>query len=225
MRAALLTIASCVLVVGCSSGDTPERAAPSGSTGTSPTETSATPSAATAPSDPCDLLPDREVEQVAGGAVGAARSGLTGGLANCQWTTADGGFVQVIGSTSSTWAQSLPEALRALESSGQFTDSANLRKIRAGAELVEAGQELDPVEACSLFSEMLELQGQPPGSPWIVNVVPDRENAMAVTGQQCTEGRFTSVMIADETGLGEPLPIASVSDALRSAHRRNLAES
>ncbi|HET8961986.1 DUF3558 family protein [Nocardioides sp.] len=224
MRAALLlAIASCVLVVGCSSGDTREPAASSSSTGTSPTETSATPSAA--PSDPCDLLPNREVEQVAGGAVGAARSGMTGGLTNCQWAIADGGFVQVIGSTSSTWAQSLPDALRALESSGQFTDSANLRKIRAGAELVEAGQELDPVEACSLFSEMLELQGQPAGSRWIVNVVPDRENAMAVTGQQCTEGRFTSVMIADETGLGEPLPIAPVSEALRSAHRRNLGAS
>lgn len=143
-------------------------------------------------------------------------------MANCQWTAANGRFVQAIGTPSPYWAQSLPDALRAVEASGQFTDPKDLKKLHRGAELIQAGQDLDPIEACSLFSKMLELQGQPEGTPWVVLVAPTRENPQAVTGQMCSEGKFTSVMVADGSGLEGPLPKAQVTHALKSAHRRNL---
>ena len=221
---ALLVIASCVLIAGCSSGDAKEQAAvPSPSDTTTPEAASTpSPSASVASSDPCDLLSDRELHQLAGGAVSAARPGMTGGLANCQWATSDGRFIQAIGSTSPYWAQSLPDALRSIESSGLITDAEDLKKLRDGAKLVEAGQDLDPVKACSLFSEMLELQGQPEGSLWIVTAVPNRETPMAVSGQMCSGGRFTSVMVADEAGLEGPVPIEQVAQVLGSAHRKNL---
>lgn len=130
--------------------------------------------------------------------------------------------MQAIGSSSSEWARSLPEALRAIEASGQFADAGNLKKLRDGAELIEAGQNLDPNRACSLFSDMLELQGKPEGSSWIVTVVPTRDDPQAVTGQMCSGGRFTSVMTANKRGLQEPLPVQRVAQALKSAHRKNL---
>lgn len=129
--------------------------------------------------------------------------------------------MQAIGTSSPEWAQSLPESLRALEASGLGTDEENLKRLRDGAELVEAGTGLSPIKACSLFSAMLELQGQPRGSSWIVTVVPTRKDPQGVTGQMCSRGRFTSVLVANQEGLVEPLPGAQVAKALKSAHRNN----
>lgn len=185
----------------------------------SPGNTS-TPTASTL--NPCDLLTARELKSLAGGPVSAERRGLTSGLANCQWATLDGGFVQVIASASPDWAQSLPAAIRAFEASGLATDEEHLKKLHEGAALVEAGQELSPIEACSLFSDMLVLQGRPEGSSWTVTVAPTRADPQAVTGHVCTGGRFTSVTIGNSTGIQKPLPQRQVAQALVAAHRRNL---
>jgi hypothetical protein len=109
-----------------------------------------------------------------------------------------------------------------IEAAGQFSDTENLRKLRQGAQLVEAGEDLDADDACSLFSEMIELQGQPPGSQSIVTVIPSRNDPKAVTGQICSGGRFTSVMVASTSGLDIPLPLQQVAHATKFAHRRTL---
>lgn len=219
----LLVLASCVLVAACSSTDAQPRSESPTPNATSPSPTASTPSSANAV-DSCDLLSEAELTALAGEGEGVseAHPGLTGGLANCQWATADGGYVQTAAATAPEWAQSLPEIFRTIEASGTFTDAENLRKLREGAKLVQAGKALSPVEACGLFSEMLELQGQPPDTTSIVNVVPSREDPQAITGQMCSGGRFTSVMIASQTGLDEPLPVEAVANALRSAHRRSI---
>ena len=217
----LLVLASCVLVAACSSTDSQPRSESTTPNATSPSPTASTTSSAKAV-DSCDLLSEAELAALAGEGVSEAHPGLTGGLANCQWATADGGYVQTAAATAPEWAQSLPEMFRAIEASGRFTDAENLRKLREGARLVQAGKVLSPVAACALFSEMLELQGQPAGTTSIVNVVPSREDPQAITGQMCSGGRFTSVMIASQTGLDEPLPVEAVASALRSAHRRSM---
>jgi hypothetical protein len=109
-----------------------------------------------------------------------------------------------------------------MEASGKFTDTENLRKLREGAQLVEAGQDLDADDACSLFSEMIELQGQPASSQSVVTVVPSRDDPKAVTGQICSGGRFTSVMVASTSALDVPLPLQQVAQATKVAHRRAL---
>ncbi len=129
--------------------------------------------------------------------------------------------MQAIGASSPEWAQSLPDNLRALEASGLVKDQKSLKRLRDGAELIEAGTDLSPAKACSLFSAMLELQGQPRGTPWIVTVVPTREDPQGVAGQMCSGGRFTSVLVANQEGLVEPLPVEQVAKALKSAHRNN----
>jgi hypothetical protein len=110
--------------------------------------------------------------------------------------------------------------VRALEASGQFSDAENTRKLRAAVGLLEAGQDLDPHEACSLFSQMLELQGRPPKTSFAVSVIPTRSDPKAVSGQMCSVGTYTSVMIADVKGLDGPLPIDEVAKVAKLAHRR-----
>jgi len=216
----LLALVACLVMVGCSSGGSPE----SNSVETPSASTSAAQSEARARAsyDPCDLLSTTELRSLAGDAVGASTPGLVAGIPSCKWATAGGGFVQTTGSTASDWAKSIPDALRAIEASGQFNDADNLGKIRQGAALIEAGGDLSPARSCALFSEMLELQGKPPGSQWIVTVVPTRTNPQAVTGQMCSEGTFTSVMVAAQAGLEEPLPLEAVARALKVAHRNNI---
>jgi hypothetical protein len=148
--------------------------------------------------------------------------GMTGALPTCKWVGPEGQFVQAASVDASTWAKALPELIQVLQASGQFTDSENMRRLEEAAELVAAGRELDPSEACSLFSRMVELQGRPPGTPMSVSVVPSQENPQVVTGQICRAGIFTSVTVADQLGLDLPLPIDEVAAAVKSAHRRGV---
>ncbi|MFB6720182.1 hypothetical protein ACFCV3_08495 [Kribbella sp. NPDC056345] len=206
------------LASGCSSAEL-NSARPEPTPTTAPASTPATASNSKATPDACDLLTASELAQLMEGA-GDAKPGLTGAVPNCQWSRPDGRYVQVIGIDASVWARSLPEILRALQSSGMLSDTENARKLRAAVKLLEAGQNLDPDEACSLFSQMLELQGRPPKSSVIVTVIPTRANPKGVTGQMCSLGTFTSVMVANEKGLTDPLPIDKVSTAIKQAHRR-----
>ena len=192
---------------------------PSPSSESTPGETPRSVSSSVAASDPCELLTTSEVERLTGESVGEPKPGLTGGVPNCQWAVPDGRYVQTVGVEAAEWARSLPELIRIIEASGEFSDTENMRKLRQGADLVEAGQDLDPGAACSLFSQMVELQGQPPGNSWIVTVVPTRTDAQAVTGQMCSVGSFTSVMVADMEGLDGPLPLDEVAEAIKLAHR------
>jgi hypothetical protein len=210
------------LVTGCSSTDTsspPAESTPTAAPKPAPTATAtATPASVTAP-DACDLLTTADIAKLLKGA-GDPKPGLTGGLPNCQWADSDGRYVQAVGIDASEWARSLPEIVRALEASKEFSDAENLRKLRAAAKLLESGDKIDSHEACSLFSQMLELQGRPPKTTFALSVIPTREDPKGISGQMCSVGTFTSVMLADTTGLDEPLPVDAVGNAARAAHRR-----
>lgn len=219
VRLVIAAAVSCIFAAGCSSGEDKQESSESPSSGSTPPPSAS--SAATSV-DPCDLLTQTELEELAGDPVGDPKPGLTGGLANCQWDTSGGRFLQVVGASSSDWAHSLPEILRTLEDADLLTDPENRRKLREGAELIEAGQELNPGQACAMFTEMVELQGQPAGTTSIVTLVPNRRDPQAVTGQMCSGGRFTSVMIAAQGGLEGPPPTERVGKALKIAHRRTI---
>ncbi|WP_185448695.1 DUF3558 family protein [Kribbella qitaiheensis] len=214
----LIAALALALVTGCSSEDTSTPRSESTPTVT-PRSSPAVLSSSTAAPDACDLLTASEIAPLMDDA-GQAKPGLKGGLPNCQWESPDGRFVQVVGIDASEWARSIPEIVRALQASGQFSDAENMRKLRAAAKLVEAGQDLDAHEACSLFSQMVELQGQPPKTSLAVSVLPTRANPKAVSGQMCSVGTYTSVMVADAKGLNGPLPINGVTAMTKLAHRR-----
>lgn len=224
MRASLaLPLLSFVLLAGCSptADDGPESVSAADPTSTAtPADTMTEP--AIEGVDPCDLLSEEEAATLAGAPVNLPSPGMTGGMANCQWLTEDAVFVQTVAVPAPVWAQSLPDLLPLVEASGLAGDGEALEKFRAGAELVEGGEALDADAACSLFSTLLELQGRPGGSATIVTVVPDPGSPQAVTGQACSGGAFTSVMVGDARGLQGALPDARVARALTEVHRRHL---
>lgn len=122
--------------------------------------------------------------------------------------------------SAAAWAKSLPATLEQLERSGLIKDAENKRKFAIAADLVRQGKDIPPAEACTLFSAMLEVRGQEPGSLETVSVIPSSEEPIAVSGQSCRDGRFTSVTIAREAGL-EADPFADpILTALDAAHAR-----
>lgn len=193
----------------------------------SPSTTTGSKESAARSAETCDLLKPSEVKQLLG-EEGVAHPGVTGGMPNCQWVAADGKYVQVIHIPSSAWARSLPEVFRVVEASGLASDPDNVRKLRQGARLVESGKKLSAAEACSMFEQMLEIQGQPPGTNSVVLVQPTHENPLAVTGQMCSDGIFTSVLIANKTQLNKtrplaiPLPMKAIGKTTRLVHDREV---
>lgn len=206
------------LVIGCSSTDDKSSPPAAESTPTAAPKPTPTAKSASAP-DACDLLTTADLAKILEGA-GDPKPGLTGGIPNCQWADANGRYVQAVGIDASEWVRSLPDIVRALEASKEFSDAENLRKLRAAAKLLESGDKIDSREACSLFSQMAELQGRPPKTTFLVSVIPTRADPKGISGQMCSVGTFTSVMLADTTGLEDPLPVDAVGNATKTAHRR-----
>lgn len=230
----LFAVTSVLLIAGCSASGAsqrspdappPDEVTPSATATTTPS-VEADPESAPTPSadgpEPCDLLTSEDLVALGGAEDLDAQAGLTAGVPNCQWPFPDGRFAQVIASSSSDWARSLPSAVRAFEESGFPLDEEQRGRLEEGVQLVEGGGRMDPDEACDAFSLMLELQGQPPGTMEIVTVAPSFDEPYAVSGQMCSGGQFTSVMIGSADGLAEPLPMQAVADAVQAAHRRAL---
>lgn len=216
-------IAGLLLMTSCSGdsdgGDGDQSAADAGS----PTESTSAPAASpteSAAGDPCSLLTAKDARKILGGPVQDPEPGDLAGLPQCVWPAKTGtSRVQVASIDASTWSRSLPDILQQLEASIPASDKSNLDKLRKGADLVESGQDLDSDEACSLFSDMLEVQGQPPGSKSIVSVFPSLDKAQAVSAQICTNGHYTTVTTTDPDGLDDPLPTEAVGRAARRVHR------
>ena len=235
MRIPLAAIAVLVLA-GCSATGTPGTSSASPQPGSSSKQTSThaptapatsagTEAARPAPDDvdPCELLTADDLATLGGPAGLTARPGVTGGVPQCQWPYPDGRYVQVVATSASLWARSMPELLDMLRQSGMPMDDEHRRSLEDAAALVDGGGPVEADDACELFSLMLELRGRPPGEDHVVSIVPSSDDPRAVTAQMCADGRFSSVMIASTGGLDEPLPVQSVVDVVQSVHLRALA--
>ncbi|MFC7404218.1 hypothetical protein [Georgenia alba] len=189
-----------------------------------PSETGAAEAAEPAPAaGACALLSAAEVEQLLGGPGSVPTPGQSAGVPNCRWSGADGRTLQTIAGGATEWARGLPELVRAIEASGAVDlDAEEVEALRRGVEMVEAGQDIEAGAACDLFSEMLRVQGEEPGTQRVVALYPNADAPLAVSGQACTDGRFTSVVLLDEGGWEEPPPLELVDAALGSAHRASL---
>ncbi|WP_161962508.1 DUF3558 family protein [Nocardioides speluncae] len=215
-----------LLLTACSGSDdaesTDDPATPSTSTSQSQSapESSASESPSSESDDACTLLTAAEIKEIVGGPATAPEPGDLAGVPQCLWRAKAGTqWVQAASTDASVWSRSLPEILKQIEASGLVTDKTNLKKLRKGAALVESGQDLESDEACSVFSEMLEVQGRPPGSQSIVTVIPNTDKPKAVTAQICSGGHYTTVSTADPSGLEDRLPNEAVGRAARRVHR------
>lgn len=216
MRFVVVVVVACLLAAGCSSGSR-ESTSPS----SSETEPEASQSTAAAASDSCDRLSADEVRTLAGTPAGEPTAVLVGSLPACKWAT-ENGFVQVGSLSAQDWAQGLPELLRTFEEAGLAREPGDRRTLQELSEILEAERDLTSTEACSAFSKMLEVQGQPAGTTLAVNLWPSKEDPQAMAGQMCSAGWYTTVTLAENAGLAEPLPHQRLVTALRLAHRRSL---
>lgn len=203
----VLVAACCAALVACS-------AAPSNSASSSPLRSASTAPSAAAAVDPCTLLNAAELATLVGDRAGDPEHGTTGGLPHCRWRTGRGAYVQTTAVTSPEWAKALPDVERSLEAAGLVKDPQMAESIRRAAARVTAGEELDPAEACALFSQTLALQGQPAGSTSLVVAFPTRDKAQGVTGQGCARGRFTTVLVYDIDGVDADAIVPAVTALL-----------
>ncbi|MFN8196109.1 MAG: DUF3558 family protein [Nocardioidaceae bacterium] len=231
MRTTIAAAAAlCLLLAGCSSGDGSPDAAPGSTPATSGSTASSGESASSGgvevdengEPDPCSLLSHDEAEGLAGRTVGDARPTMSASLLVCQWLAEDGLFVQVQTAPSPEWALALPEIVRIVQESGDFAGTPTLARLRKAGAMIEAGKVLSSTKACALFSELLELQGRPPGTTRTVNLIPTRKDPQAVSGQTCSAGRFTSVMVGNRLGLDGRVPVTQVARATMRVHQRAL---
>jgi len=216
-----------LLVAGCggsddgssssSSSSSSESSSGSTSSGTpSPSESaseSASPSAA-AGAAPCDALSARDLKALTGADLGAGDEGQAGTLPACQWGNPSSAGVQAVSVSAEEWGAQLPALIQQVKASGAFDDAANARQLEKASKLVESGKQLDGDQACSLFSQLAELQGNKPGQDTTVTLLPTAKQPQAISAQSCTDGRFASVLLIKPGITGSKKEIASVSQAL-----------
>jgi hypothetical protein len=198
---ALVTIVVVTVLTGCGSGDDQVPEAES-SPPSSPSSTPTSSPTGVPAVDPCGLLTDGDVEQLAGERLPHGRATLIGGqLPVCVWGSLDDVGVQAGMTEASRWARSLPGIVASLKAAGTL-DAQNLRKLAGAADLVESGATIPSGEACELFSALVEVNGLPPGSSWTVNLVPTAQEPRAITGQACRNGTYATALVVrpDLTG-------------------------
>jgi hypothetical protein len=207
MRDLLLALPALLLLGACGSGDGDDTSAP---TPTEATESTARESA-------CDLLGDDEVSRLAGSALGEGQeTEIAGTLTACVWGSLDATGVQAGVVDASQWAQSLPAAVDQIVSSG-VADEENLAKLRNAATLIESGQGVSADRACELFSEIVELNGEPRGADLTLTFFPNDDAPQALTAQVCRNGTYATVLVVrpDLTGAGvEALPARRAVESL-----------
>ncbi|MGH3474643.1 MAG: hypothetical protein ACRDOT_07005 [Aeromicrobium sp.] len=148
---------------------------------------------------------------------------VVGEIEQCRWVSefgaADVTLVQTQTARSNVWATSVPEAIRNYERFKNKMSKSDQEEMAKAKRLAGYGKDLPPNQACKLFVSMAEIAGAPDGANLLVSYNAF-EGRLSVTGQICTLGTFTSVMIV-RRGLREsPAIEKAVKRALGRAHER-----
>jgi hypothetical protein len=170
---------------------------------------------------PCALLSDDEVQALAGEPlVETNETTIVGQLPICVWGSLDDVGVHAGLVEASTWARALPQAVEQAKAAGLLDDASNARKLLEAADLIRSGSTIPADEACTLFGELVQLNGLPPGSDSTVNVVPTREDAQGINGQSCRDGRYATVLLVRPDLSGSRPERRRVLDALEAVASR-----
>lgn len=169
-------------------------------------------SAAPSADSPCTLLDDAALESLIGSAPQGAEVTVPGSdLLACQFGDITERGVQVAQVPAGEWAHSLPAMVDGLKALPAGTlDEDVLEQLQNASDAVDAGTSIPADEACTYFSQLLEIQGQEPGTTRVVSYYPDAESAIAITAQQCDAGTYTSLLVgrtdlAEDSGLANQL--------------------
>jgi hypothetical protein len=222
--AATMVLASVVVLAGCSSDGSDSSDAPSaaaGATASSKTpspDSQATPGATSTAA--CNLLTDKELTELSGQRLPAPATGSTAGLPSCSWGSPSTVGVQVTSVPAAVWADQAPAVLSQIERSGSLT-AKNRAKVQAARRLIESGKaSAGQNQGCELFQVMLEIQGLSPAGTRTVNVVPSKADPQGISGQECSGGAYTSVLLVAPDLTGSEDEGNRVVEALIRAHER-----
>ena len=154
----------------------------------------------------CAALIDRSSTLAELGSPSQEHSTDVGGLPACQaqvtGSTVGVDEVQVLQAPAEDWAKTLPDLIDQVLASDLVRDPAQRRKLERGREMVTSGDEVTAESACELFTTLVvSLQGLEEGAQSVVNVLPDSKNPLAVNGQACSDGTYTSVQIKSASAL------------------------
>lgn len=129
--------------------------------------------------------------------------------------------MQVVSVPATVWAEQLPVILEQVQASGALADPGNRRKLRAARRLLDSGRGSSQ-RPCDIFATLLEIQGHPSGTSRTVNVIPTRQQPQAISGQDCSRGRYTSVLLVAPDLSGSDGEISRTLTALIRAHERGV---
>lgn len=203
---ATAVVAAALVLAGC--GQAPAQPSPTGASTAGPAEASA-PGAS-----PCDLLDEATVADLAGGSLDASITTIPGtAISACTFDGfADQAFhIQVAQAPAGQWANSLPALADSLHAQPEgAVDPGLLEQLDQASALIEEGKLIPADEACEYFGRLVEVQGLPAGSTKIVTFLPNRESPLAVAGQQCVDGTYTTLLvgrpdISESSGLAEKI--------------------
>lgn len=221
-----------VLLAGCGSDEDGASSSASASSSPTPTSASADPGkgetrtegaepdgpGGAAAVEPCTLLDEAGLRELAGTDLGEGGEGRVGALPACQWGSPDSTGVQVVSVTAEQWATELPALMAQVRASGAFDDAANTRRLEKASRLISQGRDVGAAEACGLFSELAELQGNEPGADSTVTLLPTAREPQAISAQTCADGRYASVLLITQGITGSPEQLRTVTDALRQVY-------
>ncbi|WP_295775772.1 hypothetical protein [uncultured Microbacterium sp.] len=118
-------------------------------------------------------------------------------LEACEFGALEQSGVQVSQQPADEWAQSLPSLWAQLKATAdsRMMSAPSVSRLDDAVRRIESGRHLDATEACTYFSDLLAIQGQDAGSNMVVFYLPNKPSAIAVSGQSCQSGVFTSVVV------------------------------
>lgn len=194
MRVARVTAAvvAVLLLAGC--GQAPAEPSPADLSTTGPAPTSAS------GESPCDLLDEATVVDLAGGFADGTVGTIPGtAISACTFdiVTDQPFHIQVARVPADEWARSLPGVVATLRNLPEGTvDATILAQLDEASALLEQGDSIPAGEACRYFSQLLETGGYDAGTTTSVNYIPYRDSAVAISGQQCLEGVYSTLLVA-----------------------------
>lgn len=205
-------VALALTLAGCASDNADALNGPSSASATTTTSGNAA----------CNALTGEEVTALAGTSLTSLTPSRAGGLPTCRWGSDDKTTVQVISAPAATWLRKVPTVVGQLRGSELLRDPANRRKMERAMNLLDSDIAADERRACEVFTLMLEIQGKPAGTSRIVNLLPNRTDPSAISGQRCDTDRYTSVVLIAPDLSGSRAEVRRLSGALRVAHQRGI---
>lgn len=222
-----VAIATLLCLLAACTGETGPSAAPSDEPAVTATSSPSASTSTPAPVPGCELLTSAEVTTLAGLPLAVTKQYTQDDipLSGCDWGESTAPWVNVESTESTLWTIKVPQIVTEISGYSDLLDADTplTQRILAAVERIKKAELKDEDEACDVFSDLAELLGQPAGTTSFVTTSAD--STPEVSGQTCTDGRWTRVRFRPTSADGATAATPRMPPALDAAHQRALAPS